>query len=113
MLHLLWLNLTREHSSRLECHIKPKAGEKPEHYLVRSSLSALAATLTGTASLCMHHIQDTGVPDFYKRIDRNLHHLLHLESGLPSGVDPLAGAYTLDYYTRNWTERIWNQLLEK
>jgi len=113
VLQLLWLNLTREHSSRLECHIKPKAGEKPEHYLIRSSLSALAATLTGTASLCIQHIQDAGVPYHYKRIDRNVHHLLHLESGLPGGMDPLAGAYTLDYYTRNWTERIWNHLQAK
>jgi len=113
VLQLLWLNLTHEHSSRLECHIKPKAGEKPEHYLIRSSLSALAATLTGTASLCIQHIQDAVVPNFYKRIDRNVHHLLHLESGLPGGMDPLAGAYTLDYYTRNWTERIWNQLQAK
>jgi len=120
VLHLLWLNLTREHSSssnipahHLECHIRPKAGEKPEHYLIRSSLSALAATLTGTPSLCIHHLQDASVPDFYKRIDRNVHHLLHLESSLPGGRDPLAGAYTLDFYTRNWTERIWNQLLAK
>jgi methylmalonyl-CoA mutase len=113
VLQLLWLNLTREHSSQLECHIKPKVAEKPEHYLIRSSLSALAATLTGTASLCIHHLQDAGVPYFYKRIDRNVHHLLHLESGLPGGMDPLGGAYTLDYYTRNWTERIWNQLQAK
>jgi hypothetical protein len=120
VLHLLWLNITHGPSSlvnspahHLECHISPKAGEKPEYYLIRASLSSLAAAMTGTSSLCIHHLQDAGVPDFYKRIDRNIHHLLHLESGLPSGRDPLAGAYTLDYYVRNWTERIWNQLLER
>jgi methylmalonyl-CoA mutase len=117
VLHLLWLNLTHQESfpfsekhDYLEGHITPAIGETPEHYLIRASMSALAAALTGTTSLCIHHIQAEGLPDFYKRIDRNIHHLLHLESGLPVGQDPLAGAYTLDYYTRLWTARIWNQI---
>jgi len=118
VLHLLWLNLLdtnsvliNDHPEYLECHIHPKVNQAPEHYLIRASMSSLAAVLTGTTSLCIHHLKTEGISDFYKRIDRNIHHLLHLESGLPPGKDPLAGAYTLDYYTRLWTERIWNQIL--
>lgn len=119
VLHLLWLNLRDEHAfdhsddlDYLECHITPNTKETPEHYLIRASMSCLAAALTGTTSICIHHIQNEGIPDFYKRIDRNIHHLLHLESGLPIGKDPLAGSYTLDYYTRHWAEKIWNQVFE-
>ncbi len=120
VLHLIWLNLCREYSGEandkvryLECHITPKAGESPEHYLISASLSSLAAFLTGTSSLCIRHLQTEGLPDFYKRIDRNIHHLLHLESNLQGAKDPLAGAYTVDYYTKRWTERIWSQIFEE
>ena len=117
MLQLLWLNLTKEErdkpdkqSNYLECHISPRTNEPPEKYLIRASMASLAAFLTGAHALCIHHPETSSSTDFYKRIDRNLHHLLHLESGLPSGKDPLAGAYTLDHYTRSWTQRIWEKI---
>jgi len=119
VLHLLWLNFRLLHSrvktenkDYLECHIYPNTNETPEHYLIRLSLSSLAAFMSGTHAFCIHHLPANRIADFYKRIDRNLHHLLHLESGLPIGKDPLAGAFTLDYYARRWTEAIWNQVFE-
>jgi hypothetical protein len=62
-------------------------------------MSSLAAFLTGITSLCIHHHEAEAIPGFFRRIDRNLHHLLHLESGLPAGRDPLSGAYTIDFYS--------------
>lgn len=117
VMHLLWLNFTKKHMSQsnelsnyLECHITPKSKETPEKYLIRASMSSLAAFLTGAYALCIHHPETSSSKDFYRRIDLNLHHLLHLESGLPSGKDPLAGAYSIDYYTRSWTQRIWDKI---
>lgn len=120
VLHLLWLNLRQEEKAKteakpgyLECHILPLENESSELYLISASMSSLAAFLTGIASLCIHHHETEATPGYFRRIDRNLHHLLHLESGLPVGRDPLAGAYTIDHYTRVWTERIWNELHPK
>jgi hypothetical protein len=118
VLNLLWLNL-REHFSgdrgyghghHLECHIETAENEHPDHFLIRASMSALAASLGGTQSLCIHHAHHADVPQFYEHIHRNLHHLLQLESGMYKGVDPLAGAYAIDYHTRQWTSKIWDGL---
>lgn len=114
-LHLIWQNfcalhveLSTEPSDYLETHIYPLINSNPDHYLIQVASSALAAEMAGSTSLCIHPITASGIPGFYHRIDRNVHHLLAMEGGFPKGHDPVAGAYTLDNYTRLWTERIWN-----
>ena len=51
-----------------------------------------------------------GNPEFYERIHRNIHYLLQLESDMYKGVDPLAGAYAIDLYTRSWAQNIWDTI---
>ena len=117
VLHLVWHNLFAYYipdegipTGYLECHIHPEGGEKPEQYLIRSSMSSLAAVLAGSSGLCIHHAAESGTPAFYRRINRNVHHLLEMESGLPRSQDVMAGAIAIDYYTRRWTEQIWDKL---
>lgn len=118
VLHLLWYNLKAHFipessdipDQYLECHINESAQESPDHFLIRAAMSGLAASLAGTQTLCIHHSSREDTPDVYKRTNRNIHHLLHLESSMYKGVDPLSGAYSIDYYTRSWTEKIWNAL---
>lgn len=118
VLHLLWNNLW-SHSIKgnhlssspyLECHIVNHTSVEPDQYLIQSSSSALGASLTGAHGFCVHHQASEDIPIFYQRIDRNIHHLLHMESEMYRGVDPLAGSYTFDFYTRKWTEEIWEKL---
>lgn len=118
VLHLVWQNLKAnviQEASEipdqyLECHIYESAQESPDHFLIRAAMSGLAASLAGSHALCFHHsfLEDT--PDMYMRIDRNIHHLLQLESLMYKGEDPLSGAYSIDYYTRSWTQKIWDAL---
>lgn len=117
-LHLLWLNL-RAHfmeeagetpDQYLECHIYESAQESPDQYLIRAAMSGLAASLAGSHSICFHHLSREDTPDLYRRSNRNIHHLLHLESSMYKGEDPISGAYSLDYYTRSWTQKIWDAL---
>ncbi len=118
VLHLLWNNLwshytkndTISSSSYLECHILPLSTTDPDKYLIRASASALAASLTGSHSICVHHLVDGNIPEYYKRTDRNVHHLLNMESEMYKGMDPLAGSNSLDYYTHRWTSDIWSRL---
>ncbi len=119
VLHLLWHNLLafyevdKTANSYLECHIISNEIETPDQYLIRASMSGLAASLVGTHSLCIHHLAGENIEEFYKRTNRNIHHLLNLESNMYQGIDPLAGAYTIDYYSTHWTENIWEALQQK
>ena len=94
----------------LECHIYESTQESPEHFLIRASMSGLAASLAGSHTVCIHHSSREETPDLYKRANRNIHHLLQLESAMYKGVDPMSGAISIDYYTRSWTQKIWNAL---
>jgi len=118
VLHLLWQNLRSIYSinpntgegSYLECHIEPNELELPDRFLIRASMSGLAASVSGTHSLCIHHSALPGNPGLYQRINRNIHHLLSLESGMYKGKDPLAGAYAIDFHAMKWTRHIWDNL---
>lgn len=118
VLHLLWHNL-KVHFIRetdeipdqyLECHIYKSAQESPDHFLIRAAMSALAASLAGSHTMCIHHSSRENATDLYRRANRNIHHLLQLESSMYKGVDPLSGAYSLDYYSKSWTQKIWDAL---
>jgi hypothetical protein len=113
-LHIVWQNFTAlkdasiETRKYLECHVIPKEGEAADNYLVRASTAAMAGCLAGVSGLCIH--PKPGAPAYYERINHNIHHLLHMESGLPKQTDPLAGAYAIDHYTALWAAAIWDQL---
>jgi len=118
VLHLLWQNI-KDHDgldpkagdeNYLECHILQHQNENPELFLIRASMSALAAALTGTHALCIHPSDQKDTQAYYRRINRNIHHLLNLESGMYKGIDPLAGSAALDFHARTWTKKIWDML---
>lgn len=50
-----------------------------------------------------------------RRMARNIHHLMMMESGLDQTIDPLAGSYTIEILTDKIAERSWStfQLLNK
>lgn len=118
VLHLLWQNIHNHilessgviADQYLECHIYVSAEESPDHYLIRAAMSGLAASLAGAHAVCIHHASSEDTAELYRRANRNIHHLLHLESSMYKGADPLAGAYSIDYYTRSWTQKIWDAL---
>ena len=119
VIHLLWLNLLNHHSigftgmssHPVECHIEQHADETPQHFLIRASTAALAAAMSGTDALCLHHSDQPGMQSFYRRINRNIHHLLNLECDMYKGRDPISGAFAIDLHARNWTRNIWDKLL--
>ena len=73
-------------------------------------MAGLAASLAGTPSMCIHNLNGSNIEAFYARTNRNIHHLLNMESNMYQGIDPLAGAYTIDQYTMAWTKKIWEGL---
>ncbi|HZV71684.1 MAG TPA: methylmalonyl-CoA mutase family protein [Saprospiraceae bacterium] len=118
VLHIAWHNLWKHFTKKqectslyLECHVHPAKTGDPDHHLIRASSSALAASLTGVHTLCIHHADGKLIPSHYPRMDRNIHHLLNMESEMYRGQDPLSGSYLIDYYTHRWTSDIWNRLV--
>lgn len=117
VLNLLWLNLKQHfeiemtsNNHHLECHIHYETNESPDQFLIGASMLGLAAALSGAGTLCIHSSSDIQVPSFYTRINRNIHHLLYMESQISKGTDPLAGAYAIDLATKVWTRKIWDRL---
>ena len=117
VLQLLWIHfasaLDTHHispNSIIECHIRSDEPKDPDQYLIRAATSTLAAAMTGVKAICIHHLINEDIPSFYQRINRNIHHLLTLESGIYKGTDPLTGSYTIDYYTKKWTRDILEQI---
>lgn len=118
VLHLVWQNLKahfiQEASEKpdqyLECHIYESSQETPDHFLIRAAMSGLASSLAGSHAICLHQSSKADTPEMYHRANRNIHHLLQLESLMYKGIDPLSGAYSIDYYTRSWTQKIWDAL---
>ncbi len=67
VLHLVWNNLWSHYtksdiicsSSYLECHLDTDEPIDPDQYIISSSVSALAASLTGVHVICIHHLKST------------------------------------------------------
>ncbi|HUR30211.1 MAG TPA: methylmalonyl-CoA mutase family protein [Saprospiraceae bacterium] len=119
-LQLVWIQLlTRsgQHADKIdsiiECHILGHEMMDPDQYLIRTAASTLGASLTGVKSICIHHSDKNDLPNYYQRVNRNIHHLLSLESGIYKGVDPVSGSYSVDFYTKKWTEEILESLQNK
>ena len=117
VIHIVWQRIFTTHNIQpdpshvyLECHILPDPQCDPDKYLIQAASSALAASLTGIHALCIHHMPDQNTAGYYSRINRNISHLLHLESEMYKGIDPLAGSYSIDYYTRKWSDDILTKL---
>ncbi len=118
--HLLWQNFYAWHTGQtlskkvkyLELHILQKDEESQESFLIRASMSGLAASLSGTHFIVFRLTNGVSSSFMNRRTSRNVHHLLHLESTMFRGMDPLSGAYSLDYYTQRWAQEVWEKLKE-
>ncbi len=117
VIHVIWQNLfnvnadSRHSKPRyLECYIRNNSKSSPEQFLINSATSSLAASLSGVHGLCIQNPGITVRPAYFNRNNRNIHHLLNMESEIYSGADPIGGAYAIDFYTRRWSEAIWKKL---
>jgi methylmalonyl-CoA mutase N-terminal domain/subunit len=75
--------------------------QQPELNVVRTTLEALAAVLGGTQSLHTNALDEArGLPtEASARLALRTQQLLAEESGVPSTIDPLGGAYEIEYLT--------------
>ena len=75
--------------------------QQPELNVVRTTLEAMAAVLGGTQSLHTNALDEAlGLPtESSARLALRTQQILAEESGIPNTVDPLGGAYEVEYLT--------------
>ncbi|MGA9839090.1 MAG: methylmalonyl-CoA mutase family protein [Thermoplasmata archaeon] len=75
--------------------------QQPELNVVRTTLEAMAAVLGGTQSLHTNALDEAlGLPtEASARLALRTQQILAEESGVPNTVDPLGGAYEIEYLT--------------
>ncbi len=108
----LWARIVREElgarearSAQLRFHTQTAGSsltaQQPELNVVRTTLEALAAVLGGTQSLHTNALDEAlGLPtEPAARLALRTQQILAEESGVPSTVDPLAGAYEVEWLT--------------
>lgn len=117
VIQLVWLNITSQFGkqgtifkSPVEYHIHTRDTRNPDQFLITAATSALCASLTGVLAICIHHLDLDPIPGHYGRINRNIHHLLALETQIYKGVDPIQGSYSIDFYSAKWIQKILNRL---
>lgn len=78
--------------------------------LIRSTIQAMASVLGGSTSIEIMPSNGDLKDNNRKRLSRNIHHLLSLESFLDKVIDPAAGSYSFQMLTRNYCDEIWKSL---
>jgi methylmalonyl-CoA mutase N-terminal domain/subunit len=122
----LWASIAREtlgakqpRSWQMRFHTQTAGSsltaQQPELNVVRTTLEALAAVLGGTQSLHTNALDEAlGLPtEASARLALRTQQIIAEESGVPSTVDPLGGAYEIEYLTdrieqeaREYIERV-------
>lgn len=84
-------------------------------HLIAQQPVCLAAVTGGATSVCLPIAGKTPEEksDFYRRIVRNTHHLMHVEGQLGQVIDPAAGSYFFEQLTTELAEKCWAELVSK
>lgn len=77
---------------------------------IQATTEAMSAVIGGINTLT---VAPSEASDFGRRIARNVHHLLSMESYLDRVADPSAGSYYIEKLTEQLAEAVWKQFQEK
>ena len=120
-LRILWANVLKSYG--LEPTIFPKImvdfdlnsqTDDPNQNMIRATTMAMAAALGGTDLLIVMPADssDPSSVAFYRRIARNIQHILKMESFLDRVKDVASGSYYVETLTRKIGESVWKNLSE-
>ena len=116
---ILWANILQAKGWKadkppfLDVHFHPSGQDADEHTnMIRSTSQAIAAVVAGADRLCIPPADwkrgvSTGQT---RRIARNIHHILAMESHIGQVEDPAAGSYFLDNLSKDLAEKAFDKL---
>ena len=112
-LHLLWANVLKAYEVQvdrvqIDVAFAPETqDENPNTNMIKATTIAMVAHIGGAARLT---VTPSHQNDFGRRIARNVHHLLTMESHFDKVNDPSAGSYYIETLTRKIVEQVWGSL---
>jgi len=112
-LKILWQNILDAHqldpNTRLQmvAHIQDHAGLDENTQKINATIQAISADVSGIDSLLIHPQSTAEDQGFERRINRNIQHLLKLESFLDQVMNPTEGSYYFDHLTKTLAEETW------
>jgi methylmalonyl-CoA mutase len=88
--------------------------QDPYNNVARTAIEAMAAVLGGTQSLHTNALDEAiALPtDYSAKIARNTQIIIQKETGVTQFVDPMAGAYSIEYLTHELAEKAWKLIEE-
>lgn len=120
---ILWGNLLKAYSIEtptepfIEAHFAVSVqSEDSNTNLIKAATQAMSAALGGAQRVFVlpanKHTGETSSP-FYRRMARNVQHLMKMESYLNRVVDPAAGSYYVEELTRQLVKNSWAKFQKK
>lgn len=79
---------------------------------INATVQAVSAVIAGIDYLQIETSETSENKPFNRRINRNIQHLLKLESFLDYVENPSAGAYYFDALTKEFAEKVWEKFSE-
>ena len=79
---------------------------------INATVQAVSAVVAGIDYLQIETSEKSDNKPFNRRINRNIQHLLKLESFLDYVENPSAGAYYFDALTKEFAEKVWENFTE-
>lgn len=107
-----WQQITAAYQLNTPCKLAVflhVAGVDENSNKISSSVDAITAAVGGADSIYVQPSDGHGDTNFYRRIARNIHHLMLEESHLGIVADPVAGSYYLENLTDTIARRIWSE----
>lgn len=88
--------------------------QDPYNNIARTAIEALAAVLGGTQSLHTNALDEAiALPtDYSAKIARNTQIIIQKEMGITQFIDPMAGAYSIEYLTEELANEAWKLIEE-
>ena len=119
-MRLLWSNVTSalnldSEEVNIEAGFDTSVMSEDTHQNMISAASIALAAIAGGANRLVIHSSALTEEDtaFHRRIARNVHHLLRMESKFDPLPDPVKGSYYIEKLTRKLVTEAWNQLLNR
>jgi len=111
-LKILWQNILDAYQLdpntpiHLTAHIQDNDKLDENTQKINATIQAISAVVCGIHSLLIHP-QPGPQKDFERRINRNIQHLLKLESYMDQVLNPTEGAYYFEHLTKELAEHAW------
>lgn len=116
-LKILWLNVLKAYGlaegslPEIVGHLAPETqDDNANTNLIRAATQAMSGVIGGVDRLYIlpaNYAQQEEPTPFYRRLARNVQHLLKLESHLDKVADPGAGSYYIEQLTQKLADKAW------